>query len=393
MSNISNHFGVASLNEDADVGGSAPAAGTSTSSVGECPGCAGSEVHLGSCPVAIQQGLPRAGFGYVLGGAHHHKHKKHHHTDESAVEVTPSAMPLEEAKEKEEESKEPVVEGQYLQSGLSTRPAPIPFTQDPNCEGVKDYLNDEEKAASGAHMQQTGMPAETGSSMEESMNIMDQFKKGDKVCIDHCHDVEWMIESIHSNPDKVTVTNGKKRKVVSPSTNFIEHLDGVEIHKERQFENIETLKEAYKKMSFDENPRALKANWCTYEEGAVAEKVENKLPILEKEQLYSFIKENEYDQMDEVAAFQQLCEKFGNSIEQLESVMADAHLSNSNAEVDKMYNFNATPYEENSIGLSTTLENAWKEMEKKEIEETAKIHDEESDNTQGNGGLGIKFNL
>jgi hypothetical protein len=276
------------------------------------------------------------------------------------------------------EEKEPVVEGQYLQSGLSTREAPIPFTQDPECEGVPDYLSDEEKAGK-LSKQTTGSISGTGvdgggEAMSES--ILDQFKKGDTVCIDRVMDVEWLVESVSINPDKIVVKHGKRTKVVSPSTTFIEHADGVELHKERQFENIEALKEAYKKMTFEEDPRALKANWCTYEENSTPEKKENTLPILEKDEMYSFIKGNDLHKTDEVAAYQTICEKYGNAIAEVEKIMEDVKSSESNEKVDQMYNFNATPYEENSIGLATTLEAAWKEMEAKELEETAKLSDE-----------------
>lgn len=286
---------------------------------------------------------------------------------------------------------EPVVEGQYLQSGLSTREAPIPFTQDPECEGVPDYLNDEQKAGIHAPVVSAGS-TDSGDVMEES--ILDQFKKGDAVCIDRVMNVEWLVESVSANPDKMVVKNGKRTKIVSPSTTFIEHADGANIHKERQLENLDALKEAYMKMTFEEDKRALKANWCTYEEGKSPEKIESTLPILEREQMYSFIKGNDLHKTDEVAAYQSICEKYGNPISEIEKIMEDAKCSEANEKVDSMYNFNATPYEENSIGLATTLEAAWQEMEKKELEETAKLSDEQPG--ANGGGLGpkqIKFNL
>ncbi len=297
----------------------------------------------------------------------------------------------------EEENKvEPVVEGQYLQSGLSTREAPIPFTQDPNLEGVPDYLNDEEKAGKLAK-QTTGSISGTGvdgggEAMSES--IVDQYRKNDQVCIDHVMNVRWIVESVSANPDRIVVRNGKKTKVISPSTTFIEHADGIEIHKERQFENIEALKEAYSKMTFEESPRALKANWCTYEEGETPVKAENGLPILEKNDMYAYIKANELHQADDYAAFQTICEKFGNPLAEITKIMEDAKLSESNSDVDGMYGFDATPYNENSIGLASTLESAWQEMEAKELEETAKLTDEQPG--ANGGGLGpkqIKFNL
>lgn len=296
----------------------------------------------------------------------------------------------------EENNVEPVVEGQYLQSGLSTREAPIPFTQDPSLEGVPDYLNDEEKAGK-LSKQTTGSISGTGvdgggEAMSES--VVDQYRKNDQVCIDHVMNVRWIVESVSANPDKIVVRNGKKTKVISPSTTFIEHADGVEIHKERQFENIEALKEAYSKMTFEEAPRALKANWCTYEEGETPAKVESGLPILEKNDMYAYIKGNELHQADDYAAFQSLCEKFGNPLAEVTKIMEDAKLSESNSDVDAMYNFNSTPYNENSIGLATTLEAAWQEMQAKELEETAKLTDEQPG--ANGGGLGpkqIKFNL
>jgi hypothetical protein len=293
----------------------------------------------------------------------------------------------------EKEEVEPVVEGQYLQSGLSTREAPIPFTQDPECKGVPDYLNDEEKA--GLLPQNTGANNGVdggGEAMSES--ILDQFKKGDAVCIDRVMDVEWLVESISMNPDKMVVKNGKRTKVISPATTFIEHADGANIHKERQLESLDALKEAYMKMTFEEDPRALKANWCTYEEGVTQEKTDSKLPILEKNDMYSFIKSNDLHKTDEVAAFQAICEKYSNPIEEIEKVMEDVKSSEANEKVDEMYNFDATPFEENAIGLATTLEAAWQEMEKKEMEETAKLSDEQPG--ANGGGLGpkqIKFNL
>jgi hypothetical protein len=316
--------------------------------------------------------------------------------DNSNVEIPKGDKEEEKMEEKkEEEEVKPLEEGQYLQSGLSTRPAPIPFTQDPSLEGVPDYLSDEEKA--GLSIQRTGSISGTGvdgggEAMSES--ILEQFKKGDTVCIDRVMNVEWLVESVSANPDKIVVKNGKRTKVISPSTTFIEHADGVEVHKERQFENIEALKEAYMKMEISANPRALKANWCTYEESAAPEKVENTLPILEKNDMYSYIKMNELHKTDEVAALQQLCEKFGNPVSEIEKIMEDAHSSEANENVDSMYNFNATPYEENAIGLATTLESAWKEIEAKELEETAKLSDEQPG--ANGGGLGpkqIKFNL
>lgn len=310
--------------------------------------------------------------------------------DESFKDNSNVELPNKDPSMEENEEVAPVVEGQYLQSGLSTREAPIPFTQDPKCEGVPDYLSDEEKAGK-LSKQSTGSISGTGvdgggEAMSES--ILDQFKKGDAVCIDRVMDVEWLVESVTANPDKIVVKHGKRTKIVSPSTTFIEHSEGVELHKERQFENIEALKEAYKKMTFEEDPRALKANWCTYEEGASAEKTNTVLPILEKDEMYSFIKGNDLHKTDEVAAYQTICEKYGNAIDEVEKIMEDVKLSEANEKVDQMYNFNATPYEENAIGLATTLEAAWKDMEAKELEETAKLTDEQP--SPNSGGFGVQ---
>jgi hypothetical protein len=298
-----------------------------------------------------------------------------------------------------DQNQKPLEEGTYVQSGLSTREAPIPFTQDPSNEGVPDYLTDEEKAAAGARMQQTGMPAESGSSMEESVSILDQFKKGDTVCIDRIHNVEWLVESVSENPDKIVVKNGKRTKVISPKSNFIEHVDGIEVHKERQYQNIQLLREAYMKMDIQADKHALNSKWLTFTESATQQQPEvaveeKKLPLMEKNDLYSYIKEHEYNKMATSLALQKLCEMYSNPIEEMEKILEDVSLSNTNEGINNMYNFNASAWEENESGLASNLEEAWEKMAKEEMEETARKADEQPG--ANGGGLGpkqLKFNL
>ena len=325
-----------------------------------------------------------------------------HHNEENEIRSVDMAKDHEHNAQKKddgfEDVSQPLEEGKYLQSGLSTREAPIPFTQDPSNEGVPDYLNDEEKASVGLKSQ-TGMPAESGSSMEESMSttsIMDQFKKGDIVNIDRVRNVEWIVESVQIDPDQITVKSGKRKKTLSPKVSFIEHVDGAEVHKERQFESIENLREEYLKMTIEEDKRGLKADWCTYEESAKPEAVEDKRPILEKNELYKMMKDRGYEHLSEGKVLQSLCEEIGNPLAEIQRILEDVGLSAANETIDTGYRYNTSAFEENEYGLTNTLENAWKDIEAKELEETAKKNDEQPG--ANCGGLGpkqhhVKFNL
>ena len=325
-----------------------------------------------------------------------------HHNEENEIRSVDMAKDHEHNAQKRdagfEDVSHPLEEATYLQSGLSTREAPIPFTQDPSNEGVPDYLNDEEKASVGLKSQ-TGMPAESGSSMEESMSttsIMDQFKKGDIVNIDRVRNVEWIVESVQIDPDQITVKSGKRKKTLSPKVSFIEHVDGAEVHKERQFDNIEALREEYLKMTIAENPRGLNSDWITYTEGEAPKVEEDKRPILEKNEIYRIIKDRGLQHESENKVLQSLCEEMGNPLAEIQRILEDVGLSVANETIDTGYRYNASAFEENEYGLTNTLENAWKDIEAKELEETAKKNDEQPG--ANGGGLGpkqhhVKFNL
>ena len=309
-------------------------------------------------------------------------------------------------------------EGQYLAAGV--KEVPIPFTQDPLLTGDKDDLvkdseilkgnelrSDEDdknnkeandKKAKGKHNPEgstgkkfMGSMNGNGDSMDESYK---EFKLGDTVCLNNIKNREWIIESIQLNEDtaKFGLRSGLRKMIVRPDEMIIEHIEGVEIHRERFEDSVSDLRRIYENMQMN-SPECVEA---TTPEVAPPEIMpQQSSPVMEKNALYAHIKEQGlHTNGDRGAALQKLGETCGNSMEEVHSVYEDACLSTRNPNIDEAYGYAAeSEYNENNTELMGDLTKAYEGMMQNEIEETAKISDEESDRGKSDNGLTPNLNL
>jgi len=295
-------------------------------------------------------------------------------------------------------------EGQYLAAGV--KEVPIPFTQDPTLKGDKEDLNKDSEILKGGELRDQvetdqdeangkqdkkkkklafgggAEGSEGGSGMAESYK---EFKVGDTVCLNNIKNKGWLIESIQLVEDtaKFALRAGHRRMVVRPEEMIIEHIEGVEIHRERFEDSVNDLRRIYENMEMS-----------TVEDGATPEVAPPEImpteaPVMEKKALYASIKEQGLHTCgDRGMALQKLGETCGNAMEEIHSVYEDACLSVHNENIDAAYDYaGADEYNENNAGLMSDLTAAYEQMAQKEIEETAKLTDEEGDRTGSKGGL------
>jgi hypothetical protein len=301
-------------------------------------------------------------------------------------------------------------EGQYLAAGV--KEVPIPFTQDPTLKADKEDMNvdseilkggelrdqvkDDQDQANGKHDKKGsvnkkaafGGGAAGTDGMTESYN---EFKVGDTVCLNNIKNREWIIESIQINEDfaKFGLRSGQRRMIVRPDEMLVEHIEGVEIHRERFEDSVISLRNIYENMEINSPIEA-----TIPEEPPVESFPENTNPVMERKALYAHIKEQGlHTNGDRGAALQQLGATCSNEMEEIHSVYEDACLSLHNQNIDEAYGYVEAEYNENNAGLIDNLTTAYESMLKAEIEETAKINDEEGDRSKIDNGLVPNVNL
>ena len=295
-------------------------------------------------------------------------------------------------------------EGQYLSRNEEV---PIPFTQDPTLKaGKEDILKDSEILKGGEVMEQeendetaTGKKNPKGSVNKkaafggtggaEDGTIAESysgFKVGDTVCLNNIKNREWIVESIQridEENSKYGLRNGLRKMVVRTGEMIMEHIEGVEIHRERFQDSISGLTKIYENMEM---------NGLTDIEEEIPEEgpsAVNTRPTLEKYNLYKHIKENGLTDIDKTTALQKIMEVCSNEIEEVYSVYEDACLSKRNCNIDETYNYvGDDEFNQNNSGLMTNLNDAYASIQQKELEETAKKFAEEGDRSGSKGGLG-----
>jgi len=303
-------------------------------------------------------------------------------------------------------------EGEYLVAGV--KKGPIPFTQDPLLKGDKDDMvkdseilkgnnlrneddedDEDDEKAKGKHSVKGstgkkfgGSMTGNGDSIAESYN---EFKVGDTVCINNIKNREWIIESIKLNEDsaKFGLRCGLRKMIVNPTEMIVEHIEGVEIHRERFEDSVSDLRKIYETMEMNSVESAQGCGGPAELEPEMMPKQESR--IMEKNELYNHIKSNGlHENGDRGAALQSLGEMCGNSMEEIHSVYEDACTSRGNPAIDESYGYvGEGEYNENSGELMGNLSNAYEEMMKKELEETAKKSAEEGDRSGSKGGIGL----
>jgi hypothetical protein len=294
-------------------------------------------------------------------------------------------------------------EGQYLTAGV--KETPIPFTQDPTLKAGKEDLEKDSEILKGGELREqdssedteaTGKKDKKGSINKkfagsagssdggDVMESYNEFKVGDTVCINNIKNKEWIIESIQGGETpKFALRSGLRRTIINPSEIIVEHIEGVEIHRERFEDSVNELRRIYENMEAPVEE--------VKEELAVPpELMPQEKPVMEKKELYNTIKgKGLHDCGDRGMALQQIGEMCGNSMEEIHSVYEDACLSVRNPNIDETYGYSECEYNENNAGLMSDLTTAYEEMQKKEIEETAKKTDEEGHRAGGGTGGGL----
>lgn len=295
-----------------------------------------------------------------------------------------------------------ITEGTYLTAGV--KKSPIPFTQDPTLKADKEELEkdseilkggelrgeteDEEKDDKGKHDKKGSINKKSASAGQSDagsvMESFNEFKVGDTVCINSIKNKEWIIESIQGGEfPKFALRSGLRRTVVNPNEIIVEHIEGVEIHRERFEDSVNDLRRIYEAMEAQPVEEVK-------EELAVQPELMPQKPVMEKKDLYKQIKAKGLHECgDRGKALQQLGEMCGNEMEEIHSVYEDACLSGRNPNIDTTYGYSEAEYNENNSGLMNDLTAAYEEMQKKELEETAKKTDEEGHRAGGGTGGGL----
>lgn len=297
-------------------------------------------------------------------------------------------------------------EGQYLAAGV--KEVPIPFTQDPTLKADKEDMEADSEILKGGELREQESEeddnkkgkhdkkgsinkkaafgggaegSEGGSGMAESFK---EFKLGDTVCLNNIKNREWIIEGIQLMEDtaKFTLRSGTRRMVVRPDEMIVEHIEGVEIHRERFEDSVNDLRRIYENMEMsvvEETP----------EVAPIEDTTPTQLPVMERKDLYATIKGKGLHECERGMALQSLAEMCGNAMEEVHSVYEDACLSKHNPNIDESYGYSECEYNENNAGLMSDLSSAYDEIAKKEIEETAKTTDEEGHRAGGGTGGGL----
>lgn len=302
-------------------------------------------------------------------------------------------------------------EGVYLAAG--SKEVPIPYTQDPLLKGDKADMEQDSEILKGGELRAEqdeddannkeangkkspkgsinkkaafgggAEGSEGGSGMAESYN---EFKLGDTVCLNNIKNREWIIESIQINESenyaKFSLRSGMRKMIVRPDEMIVEHIEGVEIHRERFEDSVSDLRKIYENMELNDACKdEVVAEAATPE---VADPEIMQKPIMERKALYAHIKEmGLHTNGDRGAALQKLGETCGNSMEEVHTIYEDACLSERNQNIDTSYDYaGADQYNESNTELMSELSDAYADIEKKEkeeLEETAKKSDEEVD--------------
>jgi hypothetical protein len=300
-----------------------------------------------------------------------------------------------------------LTEGEYLVAGV--KKGPIPFTQDPLLKGDKEDMEKDSYAHKGVDLRSSSEEEKdepagkkdlklkkkavvgySGSSEDGLAESFNEFKVGDTVCLNNIKNREWIIESIKVNEysAKFGLRSGLRKMIVNPAEMIVEHIEGVEIHRERFEDSVSDLRKIYENMEID----GVAPEMCPeYDNTQDIKSVHQESRIMERNELYNHIKTNGlHENGDRGAALQSLGEVCGNSMEEIHSVYEDACSSRGNPAVDESYGYvGEGEYNENSAGLMGNLSNAYEQMMQKELEETAKKSDEEGDRSGSTGGIGL----
>lgn len=298
-------------------------------------------------------------------------------------------------------------EGQYLAAGV--KEVPIPFTQDPTLKAdkddmaedseilkggeLRDHVKDEEESK-GKHDKKgsTNKKFASGGEAEGMAESYNEFKVGDTVCLNNVKNREWIIESIQLREDhaRFGLRSGLRKMIVRPDEMIVEHIEGVEIHRERFEDSVSDLRRIYENMEMNVlEPKPVEEAEVAPPELMPQEGGPTQAPpVMEKNQLYSSIKEKGLHTCgDRGRALQELAKTCGNAMEEIHSVYEDACLSERNPNIDEAYGFTETAYNDNNAGLMSELTTAYETMQQNELEETAKKSDEECDRTGSKGGI------
>ena len=251
--------------------------------------------------------------------------------------------------------------------GTDGIPKPFPFTQDPTNsanEAEKEANMDAEKEKTSDQNKKIGIEESALKGLRENdvINRGNDFK------------TQWTVTKIDRNPLQVHLKSGMKTGVFNPLKEGFQYIDGVVLGYERTLEGVADSKAAWAAMeesierSDDEKTFGYIKESARFEADEPAEEVnEEERPVLTKEDLYRFVKENELQRGRRTETLQELVGRFGNTLEEMERILDDVVLSESDESIDGQYGI----FEAGELDTEFALKAAWAAME-----ETFEIQDE-----------------
>lgn len=262
--------------------------------------------------------------------------------------------------EEEEELDESVI-GDHFHTPDGTK-MPFPFTQDPTNSASEEYKEEkmeEDEEEVEENNEQIGTKGKD--KLEEA--ALNGLRVGDIINRGSDFSTQWHVTKITRGPAKVHLKTGTKTSVMDPMRESFQYIDGVALGYERHLEGVDDTKRVWEALeeSFNSEKSLQPINesdeFEMNEEGE--EEVTEEKESVTKEELYRFVKEGDYHKMQRAAALQELVAKFGNQVEEMESVLDDAVLSENNEAIDETYGVQ----ELGELDTMFALKNAWSQME------------------------------
>lgn len=272
-----------------------------------------------------------------------------------------------------EEVKESVI-GDHFHMPDGTK-MPFPFTQDPTNSASEEY---KEEKMEDAEKDADDIKKKVGIKGKEKVEeaALNGLRTNDVINKGSDFKTQWTVTKITRNPATVHLKSGMKTTIMDPLKESFQYIDGVSLGYERNSEGIEDTKKIW--AALEESFKS-ESSLKPLNESKDSETIEErkKQEVVTKKELYHFVKEGDYHRKPRTSALQELVTKFGNSIEEMESVLDDASLSDGDETVDAAYGVT----ELGELDTTFALKNAWAQME-------ASINLQQAADDQKNGEMG-----
>lgn len=282
-------------------------------------------------------------------------------------------------REDDSDSLEESVIGDHFHTPDGTQ-MPFPFTQDPTnsaSEKHKEEKMEEETEETEEREEAAGLKAKE--KIEES--ALNGLREGDIIHKGSDFSTQWKVTKITRGPARVHLKSDTKTTLMNPMKETFQYIDGVSLGYERNLEGIDDTRKIWESLeeSFKSENTLMPISESAQMEPEFSDddEVFSEKEVISKNELYSFVKEGDYHKLPRSSALQELVSKFGNSLEEMEAVLDDAVLSETDESINESYGVE----ELGELDTTFALQHAWDQMEEE-------IGLQKSADDQHNGEMG-----